>query len=160
MTLVGINSSSTAARPEAFGSGEKVEESGRYRRPIQAEEWRSILGDLEETLSRLERSVRGLLDKRVEEGTQWLDVRMAKYCDLTFPTCEDICCNGKVVFFNQTDLIYLSSLGGFIPPGQTRTKASDPCRYLGDNRCCLPRVFRPYVCVWFLCEAQMGVFQK
>jgi len=90
---------------------------------------------------------------------QAIDPLMADYCRKTCPTCPDVCCNGRNVFFNRTDLIYLAAIGETAVPGQTRSQEGMPCRYLGREGCRLSRRVRPYVCVWFLCEPQMELLQ-
>jgi hypothetical protein len=100
------------------------------------------------------------LARRVAEGIRSLDPTMSRYCELTCPQCEDPCCTGHEVFFNQADLLYLAAMQGDAPPGQTRTRATDPCRYLEPGGCALARSLRPYVCVWFLCDAQMQCFRE
>jgi hypothetical protein len=94
----------------------------------------------------------------IQEKIRWLDSIMQKYCELTCRECTDPCCDARKIFFNQADILYLSAVDSPPPPGQTRTEPSGMCRYLGLNGCQLARTARPYVCVWFLCEAQMILF--
>jgi hypothetical protein len=124
---------------------------------------------------------------------------MDRYCRLTAADCTDRCCEGREIFYNRTDLLYLAVLSepaklnepaglggtaGFtetavaedskspgsaadgrkpriqVPPGQTRQKPNDPCRYLAVTGCTLARTVRPYVCVWYLCEAHVALLQE
>ena len=136
----------------------KGEESALYREPIKENRWRDLWTVLESRLSVMDKDRIQLEARRIGQGIQSLDATMTRYCELTCPSCEDPCCTGLKVFFNQADLLYLLGLGKEIPPGQTRAKAGEPCRYLTPDGCRLPRILRPYVCVWFLCEAQMELF--
>ena len=137
----------------------KSEESALYREPIEDSCWQDLLTALKIRLSHLDTGRIQLPARRIAEGIQSIDATMTRDCELTCPSCKDACCTGLKVFFNQADLLYLIALGKEIPPGQTRTRATEPCRYLAPDGCRLPRIFRPYVCVWFLCEAQMELFQ-
>jgi len=96
--------------------------------------------------------------REIEVGITFLDPVMTRYCEATCPSCNDPCCGGRAVFFNRADLLFQLALGMEPPPGQTRTRPGDPCRYLGPGGCALSRTRRPYVCVWFLCEPQMELF--
>jgi hypothetical protein len=137
----------------------RKEESNRHRRPIPDNEWRSILASVRRALADLDSSELHSLARRIADGIRQLDDLMTKYCAETCPLCEDPCCDGKDVFYNQADLVYLTALGAAMPPGQTRSRPMEPCRYLGADGCILSRLERPYVCVWFLCDAQMRLLQ-
>ncbi len=91
---------------------------------------------------------------------EWLDQAMEKYCKITCPKCKDPCCNATQIFYSQTDMLCMTALDIVLPQGQTRIHPSKPCRYLAPTGCRLPRIARPYVCVWYLCEAQMDLFQQ
>jgi len=137
----------------------KGEESAQYRFPISDDLWQNLLVTLRDELSRLDTHQIQLLIRRIAEGIRSMDGVMTRYCELTCPFCEDPCCTGLKVFYNQADMLYLVTLGEELPPGQTRAQAAEPCRYLAPDGCLLPRIIRPYVCVWFICEAQMELFQ-
>lgn len=138
----------------------KVEESSCYRHPMADGCWDRLIDELTARLLSLDwRYVKHLVDA-IEEKIKWLDPIMTKYCLLTCQECEDCCCQAREIYFNRTDMLYLAVLNSEIPPGQTRTKHSLPCRYLTPDGCILPRSVRPYVCVWFICEAQIGIFQE
>jgi len=140
----------------------KSEESALYREPMDDGAWQQALATIRAGLSSLDDERISLLAHRIRDGIEWLDGLLSKYCDLTCPACEDVCCLGEKVFFNRTDLLYLAGLGGNIPlpSGQTRTATAAPCRYLSRSGCLIPRTVRPYVCVWFLCAPQMVLFQE
>ncbi len=141
----------------------KAEESGNYREPMTDSAWRLALNGIEAWLAALpasEREHARQIASNIKERIEWLDAPMSAYCFATCPQCEDPCCNGRRVFYNQSDLIYLSALGDKIPPGQTRRHATQACRYLSPRGCLVPRPYRPYVCVWFLCEPQLEMLRQ
>ncbi len=137
----------------------RMEESAEYREPMTPNRWRSALQTLEAGLKSCPNDVY-LIAKEIRKRIELLDAAMTEYCRATCPQCEDQCCLGLGIFFNRVDLLYLIALGEDIPPGQTRTGMSDTCRYLAHDGCRLPRTYRPYVCVWFLCDPQMEIFQQ
>jgi hypothetical protein len=137
----------------------KMEESSRYREPLTDLQWQTICLGLQRQLQRLDQCQIRWLARQIFQGLHWLDPHMNAYCRATCPTCDDPCCDGREVFFNRADLLYLISLGDVrSPKGQTRTEPGAGCRYLGPTGCLLARTQRPYVCVWFLCEPQMELF--
>lgn len=138
----------------------KLEESSCYQNPMDDGQWTRLLQDLRDKLLSRNWDEIHTLAQAIRERVEWLDPIMKNYCELTFHDCEDPCCHGRKVFFNRTDMLYLTALNLTPPPGQTRINALAPCRYLTSSGCSLPRTIRPYVCVWFLCEAHMEIFQE
>ncbi|HOV86852.1 MAG TPA: hypothetical protein PLM79_10850 [Syntrophobacteraceae bacterium] len=138
----------------------RTEESSQYRRPMEDEEWRSVVLELRRGLARLDsRQVQARV-LGIRQGLNCLDAMMSRYCELTCGSCPDRCCHGKNIFYNRADLLFLASSGLDLPPGQTRARHGEPCRYLGERGCDLDRARRPYVCVWFLCEPQVKLFRQ
>ncbi len=138
----------------------RIEESNRYREPMSDDVWHETILNLRKQLGKFEPQTVQLLANEITSSILWLDTVMTKYCEATCPQCTDRCCDGREIFFNQADLLCLIALGREPPPGQTRTEPGAPCRYLGSDGCSLTRLTRPYVCVWFLCEPQMEIYQK
>jgi hypothetical protein len=137
----------------------KTEESSRYREPISASRWQLICQKLYGQIQQLDQHQVQWLAEQIYQGIRWLDQPMNAYCQATCPSCADPCCSALGIFFNQADLLYLSALKHVsLPIAQTRTEAHAMCRYLGTHGCLLARTQRPYVCVWFLCEPQMELF--
>ncbi len=137
----------------------KSEETSRLRHPMEDAEWRRLFITVHEVVSKTRESDFKLIAEHIARLILHLDPLMTAYCERTCPTCVDPCCDGRKVFFNHTDLVYLAILGETAVPGQTRSGAGDPCRYLSPVGCRLSRRIRPYVCTWFLCEAQMELLQ-
>jgi hypothetical protein len=137
----------------------KIEESPRHREPMADSCWQALCRSLQPQVRQLPQSRVGEVLKAIQQGIEWLDEPMTAWCLATCPTCSDPCCTGRRVFFNQTDLLCLVAAGMVqLVPGQTRASATESCRYLSRNGCRLDRHHRPYVCVWFLCEPQMDLF--
>ncbi len=138
----------------------KTEESAKYRHPLKDAQWNQTLNDLRVELSARDGDALRALVDHIGSCIDWLDSLMNRYCESTCPICREPCCEGKGIFFNLTDMIFLAALDSSLPPGQTRTSEGEPCRYLSLTGCLLPRRVRPYVCVWFLCDPQMQLLQE
>ena len=136
----------------------KVEESSCYRHPMTDDHWHQLLRELKRALAGSDWLQAKRLANAIAETMKWLDPIMNRYCSLTCHECEDLCCHAREIYFNRTDMLYLAALDSETPPGQTRCEESAPCRYLAADGCILSRTLRPYVCVWFICEAQIGIF--
>ena len=136
----------------------RIEESSLYRQPMSSSRWREVTERLRTGLALLDQEAVQSSAGQIREALQWLDPIMTRYCAITCPHCKDPCCQAQAIFFNRTDLLFLIASGTSLPPGQTRVSPLAPCRYLQSTGCCLPRTARPYVCVWYLCEAQMDLF--
>ncbi len=136
----------------------KIEESSLYRQPMSSSQWREVTEILRAELALLDQEAVQSSAGQIREALQWLDPVMTEYCASTCPSCKDPCCHAQAIFFNRTDLLSLIASGTSLPPGQTRVSPLAPCRYLQPTGCDLPRIARPYVCVWYLCEAQMELF--
>jgi hypothetical protein len=136
----------------------KTEESSLYRQPMSDLEWQGIMKNFRNRFALIDQEPFQSCAEQIREALQWLDPVMTKYAEITCPQCKDPCCTAHAIFFNQTDMLSLVAMGISLPPGQTRVRPGAPCRYLTPNGCRLQRIARPYVCVWFLCEAQMDLF--
>jgi len=143
---------------QAFGAL-RTEESRLCAKPMDDASWRRVLGRLNRRLEVFPRDAILQPIRVIEAGIGILTAPMEAYCRATCGDCLDPCCTGRKVFYNRADLLYLVALQKAWPLGQTRVRPEDPCRFLGHRGCLLPRHLRPYVCVWFLCEAQMELFQ-
>jgi len=139
----------------------KPEESSCYRFPMDDAHWTGVISKLRSELVEIMGSgeIRAMAE-HIRDAIFQLDAPMSRYCEITCPSCDDVCCHWNEVFYNRTDVIYMIAAGIEIPSGQTRTTPHQACRYLSQNGCKLPRACRPYVCVWFLCDAQMEIFRE
>jgi len=142
-----------------------TEEPAFLRKPLNVEEWqevRKVLVSQIEKLGSTDRKI--LLDSTcsIAELLRELDDFMNFLCLHTCPHCTDICCHAKDVFYNEVDLFFLTIYGDFYPPSQTRSSPSQEfCSYWEPHRgCSLERIFRPYVCTWFICDDQVRIMEN
>lgn len=131
-----------------------------YKHPIAPVVWRQIITSFKERAIRIDSRRVGLLCHGIREGLLWLDDIMDGYCAATCPDCDDPCCTANGIYYNRADLLYLLGLHTDLPVSQTRSRRNEPCRYLTAEGCMLPRICRPFICVWYLCEPQMALFQE
>ena len=133
------------------------------RRPLSPLVWqqcnRIISSWLTGSSNEISRSARSWA-KIIKENLEWLDPLFQRYVETSFNRCQDPCCQATSIFFDRTDLLYLHSLATSIPHTQTRTKSDDPCLYLAEQGCVLPRIHRPYICTWFLCDLHYECFEE
>jgi hypothetical protein len=94
----------------------------------------------------------------IRENLEWLDPLFQRYVEASYHSCQDPCCQATNIFFDRADLLYLHSLPTSIPRTQTRTKSGDPCLYLTGQGCLLPRIHRPHICTWFMCDLHYQCF--
>jgi|GEM_PF-796286 len=143
-----------------FSSISITEEPDNFRRFISQKNWKRIRTQLYNTFQELPHRDKKHLHETallIARAIDILDPFMDHLCAITCPYCQDICCHASHVFYNETDLFYLTALGEYYPEEQTRTNPYQKyCHYwMHDLGCTIDRIYRPYVCVWFLCEAQM-----
>ena len=139
---------------------EKTEESSLYRLPMSDRQWQKNVAVLKMRMDFLDQSLVHEATGALRAAYDWLEPLMERYCEITCPVCTDFCCQATRVFFNHTDLLTILALDLDPPPGQTRSRAAEACRYLTSAGCSLKRTVRPYVCVWYLCEAQMALYRE
>ncbi len=75
-------------------------------------------------------------------------------CVVTCPWCPDPCCLAARVWIDFKDLLFLHLVNHSIPPEQLFSDFKETCRYLSPRGCILPRISRPWVCIWYLCPTQ------
>jgi len=86
-----------------------------------------------------------------------LDPLLENLCGLTCPHCTDNCCARATIWYDFKDLLLLYFGPGAFPEKQVRKKrraSGSVCGYLSENGCALPRGSRPFVCTWYICQAQ------
>ncbi len=129
--------------------------SDSCKHPFTVAQWRDLTSKLKENFSQTDRERMQTLALGIREGLLWCDETMDRYCGLTCHGCRDFCCDADGIYFDDADLIYLLILDNDLPANQTRAKAGLACRYLSITGCILPRMCRPFICTWYLCEPQM-----
>ena len=80
-------------------------------------------------------------------------------CRRTCPRCPDPCCLGAKVWFDTADLLVLHLNGMPVPEAQPLHAWDGICRYAGPKGCRLDRLYRPWICTWYLCPAQMNALR-
>ncbi|MGD8493782.1 MAG: hypothetical protein PVI38_03845 [Desulfobacterales bacterium] len=83
-----------------------------------------------------------------------------KLCAASCPWCPEPCCLKASVWFDFKDLLFLHFGQLSIPPCQPKANLKNPCCYLGNKGCRLPRINRPWICTWYLCPTQTAIFRK
>ena len=124
------------------------------RRPLAPHTWRDLNGALEAWF-RGHQEIRSQAHRQAERIfglIKWLDPFFERYERESYPHCTDPCCTARRVFFDRADLLFFHALPEAFPEAQTRAFESEPCRYLTPRGCALPRLTRPHVCNWFLCD--------
>jgi hypothetical protein len=141
-----------------------TEEPAFLRKPLTSKEWqevREVLADHIERLAPTDKKILVESALSVAKLLKELDDFMNFLCLHTCPRCTDICCHAKDVFYNEVDLFFFTIYGDFYPPSQTRSSLSQKfCSYWEPfHGCRLERLFRPYVCTWFICEDQVRIME-
>jgi hypothetical protein len=84
-----------------------------------------------------------------------LDRPMDALARATCPQCENSCCRRATLWYDFVDLLVMGINGQPWPAGQPMRARGETCRYLGQAGCRLPRIWRPWICTWYLCPRQM-----
>lgn len=137
-----------------------LEEWSLLRHPLPDSIWHEIVEEIKANLSEIFLKFSSKEADSFLTDFQWLDGLMSRYCAQSCPSCTDPCCRAKGIFYNLNDLLFQLVFKLLPPPGQTRTQPLADCRYLSSNGCILPRISRPYVCVWYLCESHMELLGR
>lgn len=141
------------------------EEPAALRRPIKIDEWNEIRRTLSLLVKGLDDSDRKLAERialSIANIFSELDLIMDLLCTRTCHYCSNICCHAKVVFYTEVDLLFLTVYGKFYPSSQTRLSPEQEfCSYWKRAQgCILPRLFRPYICTWFICDRQTDLLRE
>ncbi len=130
------------------------------RRPLSPLQWQQVNKIICSWLNRSDQIARSARSctRIIKENLEWLDPFFQRYVESSYYRCPDPCCQATNIFFDRADLLYLHSLAASIPPSQTRIKSGDPCLYLTEQGCVLPRIYRPYTCTWFMCDLHYECF--
>lgn len=75
-------------------------------------------------------------------------------CIETCSRCPDPCCLRASPWFDFRDLIFLHLNTLEIPIGQPIEAFNQTCCYYSPHGCTLSRIFRPWICTWYLCPVQ------
>ena len=98
----------------------------------------------------------GELEKLLEE----LAHRMEMLCAHTCVYCPDPCCLTASVWYDFRDLVSLHLMQKPIPIGQPISDYRGVCRFITGTGCSLPRLTRPWICIWYHCPVQTRWLKK
>lgn len=74
-----------------------------------------------------------------------------RYTTSICPHCENVCCIDRHGSYEAEDIAFLKALGQSPPNMKQKPSDTEPCRYLGNKGCSLPRWQRPFRCTWYFC---------
>ncbi|MCP4575390.1 MAG: hypothetical protein GY846_03775 [Deltaproteobacteria bacterium] len=100
------------------------------------------------------------LFQNVRAGMASIFPMLDELCANTCPWCPDPCCLSATVWFDFSDLLFLHLSGQQVPPCQPQPDLKITCRYCGPRGCRLPRISRPWICTWYLCDSQLACLRK
>ena len=146
-----------------YGSTEPVHHrTGQdpYKQPMDQKQWLTVITALKKNTPAAVLQRLRFLALGIREGLLWADDIMDRYCAATCNECQSPCCNVDGIYYDRADLLYVLALDADLPYSQTREKTKEPCCYLTPEGCMLPRMCRPFICTWYLCEPQMTLFQQ
>ena len=87
----------------------------------------------------------------VLEAIESLSPVIERYTRLVCPTCQSVCCIDRHSRYDDSDKIFLDSLGELPPERRDGMPETDPCQFLGERGCTMKRYQRPYRCTWYFC---------
>ncbi|HEX8949845.1 MAG TPA: hypothetical protein VF790_12820 [Dissulfurispiraceae bacterium] len=83
----------------------------------------------------------------IHRGSPFIQEHTASVC----PSCVRVCCVNRHSYHETEDIVLLYALGFKVPPYQEGIDDSDPCRFLDERGCAVPRRLRPHRCNWYFC---------
>jgi hypothetical protein len=130
------------------------------RRPLLPLRWQQVNKIINSWLGSSDEITRSAQSRArvIAANLEWLDPFFQRYVEASYYRCPDPCCQATSIFFDRADLLYLHSLASLIPDSQTRVRSGNPCLYLTEQGCVLPRIHRPYICTWFMCDLHYECF--
>jgi hypothetical protein len=115
---------------------------------------RSLNFLIQNKLSELDRAMS--LAQKVQDQLASIFSILDDLCKATCPWCPDPCCLTAKVWIDFKDLLFLHLGRHQIPPAQLLPNLKKVCRYWSLKGCVLPRMSRPWVCIWYLCPTQQA----
>lgn len=97
---------------------------------------------------------------KIRRGIDDLSPLMTALCRRTCRFCPEICCIANTVWIDFRDLLFLHLIEAKIPPCQAASEPGEACPFLSHHGCCLPFRIRPWMCIKYICPAQLAVLQK
>ena len=96
----------------------------------------------------------------IRRGMDELAPLMAALCRRTCRFCPEPCCINNTVWFDFRDLLLFHLLEAPIPSRQAASDADHACPFLDHHGCRLPSQIRPWMCIQYICPAQLSVLKK
>ena len=124
---------------------------------LEADTWRKVQAalDYHMRLYSIDKTVLTSLAEAIADNLQEVDPIMDDLCAKTCPDCSDPCCRHADVRYDLRDLVFLHCRQNALPLHQPKQHPGQPCSFLGQNGCVLPRSLRPFLCTWYVCPQQM-----
>jgi len=82
-----------------------------------------------------------------------------RHTSIVCPRCKDVCCIDKHGRYDRDDILFLKALGIERLVEDNALRETDPCRYLTEEGCSLPRWRRPFRCTYFFCDPLLKSLQ-
>lgn len=76
-----------------------------------------------------------------------------KHTSQVCPSCPKVCCINRHSYYDEDDLLFVRALGLDDNGCKADRPDTEPCRFLRENGCSLPRYKRPFRCTWYFCES-------
>lgn len=75
-------------------------------------------------------------------------------------SCASPCCTHATIWYDFRDLLYLHLTGASIPGCQIVKEPGMSCPLFEKTGCTIHRVFRPFICTWYICPGQNAFIHK
>ncbi|MBI4680360.1 MAG: hypothetical protein HY753_03915 [Nitrospirae bacterium] len=75
-----------------------------------------------------------------------------KHTSQVCPSCPKVCCIDRHGRYEENDLIFIAAMRLDNLNCESDRPDTDPCRFLSEKGCSLPRYRRPFRCTWYFCE--------
>ncbi len=82
-----------------------------------------------------------------------LDPVIEYFTSKVCPYCGTVCCRQKFALPNKEDMITFWALDIDIPNYDFKKDINSSCQFLSHTGCNLPRLYRPFRCTWYFCDA-------
>lgn len=101
-----------------------------------------------------------LIACRVQKAIGGIDRFIEESTSAVCPSCRNVCCRNRHGRHSHEDLIYLYALGLQPPRNDSARQDADPCYFLAEKGCSLPRTIRPSGCNWYFCDPLYDHMEK
>lgn len=130
--------------------------------PRSTPRWRSSNDALARLLARHRPGLApaAVMARRIRHAVDTLVPAMTALCRRTCRFCPDPCCINHTVWFDFRDLLLFHLLDEPIPARQAATEKGEPCPYLTGRGCRLPWRMRPWMCLSYVCPAQLAILKN